>query len=80
MKFAKSGKGGKRHSHEVANTTDIENDLIGTLIEEAAAEESDHRMKVLLVLGRSVNDRGGQCVVYVVPDIAEPVTGCRTLP
>src|SRR5215469_12432070 len=59
MEFAKSGKCGKRNGHEVANTADIENNLIGTLIEEAAAEQSDHRMKVLLVLGRSVNDRGG---------------------
>src|SRR5215468_12102377 len=48
MEFAKSGKCGKRNGHEVANTADIENDLIGTLIEEAAAEQSDHRMKVLL--------------------------------
>jgi hypothetical protein len=48
MEFAKSGKCGKRNGHEVANTADIENDLIGTLIEKAAAQQSDHRMKVLL--------------------------------
>jgi hypothetical protein len=47
MEFAKSGECGKRNGHEVANTADIENDLIGTLIEKAAAEQSDHRMKVL---------------------------------
>jgi hypothetical protein len=48
VKFTEGGKGGKRNGDEIANTGDIENDLIGTFFEEAATEESDHRMKVLL--------------------------------
>jgi PAS domain S-box-containing protein len=47
MELAKRGKGGKRYGDEIADAANIENDLIGTLFEQAAAEESDHRKEVL---------------------------------
>jgi hypothetical protein len=48
VQFAKRGKRGKRDGDEIPNAANIDNDLIRTFIEEAATEESDHRLKVLL--------------------------------
>ena len=56
VEFAESGKGGKWNGDEVADASDIEDDLIGTFFEEAAAEESDHRLPVLLVRLGGVNE------------------------
>jgi len=47
VKLTHGGEGGERDGDEIADAADIEDDLIGALFEEAAAEESDHRMKVL---------------------------------
>jgi len=57
VEFTEGGKGGKRNGDEIANTGDIENDLIGTFFEQAAAEESDHRMKYCCV-GRKCQREG----------------------
>src|SRR5882762_6126915 len=46
-KIAHGGKRGKRHGNQVAHAANIENDLIGSFFKQAAAKESDHRMKVL---------------------------------
>jgi hypothetical protein len=51
VEIAKGGKRGKWHGNQVADASDVENDLVGPFFEQAAAEESDHRIKVLL-LGR----------------------------
>jgi len=48
VEFAKSGEGGKRHGDEIADAADVEDNLIGPLFEEAAAQESNHRNRVLL--------------------------------
>jgi hypothetical protein len=45
VKFAESGECGKWNSNQISDATDIENDLIGTFFEEAAAEKSDHEEK-----------------------------------
>jgi hypothetical protein len=47
VEFAESGEGRERDGNEIADPPNIEDDLIGTFFEEAAAEESDHRMPVL---------------------------------
>ena len=46
-KITHGGKRGKRHCNQVADSADVENDLIGSFFEQAAAKESYHRMKVL---------------------------------
>ena len=56
VEFAESGEGGERNGDEIADTANIEDNLIGTFFEEAAAEESDHRMKVLPVRLGGVNE------------------------
>jgi hypothetical protein len=61
VEFAKRGEGGKRNRDEIANAANIEDDLIGSFFEETAAEESDHRRKVLppsVRLSTRVRDRG----------------------
>jgi hypothetical protein len=62
VKFAERGEGGERDRNEIADAADIENDLIGTFFEEAAAEKSDHRKKVLLCWLRvsTRTDSGGK--------------------
>jgi hypothetical protein len=47
VEFTESRKCGKRDGNKVADTTDVEDDLIRTFFEEAAAEKSNHRRKVL---------------------------------
>lgn len=47
VEFAESSEGRERDGDEIADATNIEDDLIGAFLEEAAAEESDHRMPVL---------------------------------
>ena len=49
---------GKRDRDEIADAGNIEDDLIGAFLEEAAAEESDHRESVLLVARGGVNAIG----------------------
>lgn len=49
VKFAKRRESGERNGDEIADTANIEYHLVGTFFEKTAAEESDHRMKVLLV-------------------------------
>ena len=48
VEFAESGESGKRHGNEIADAADIQDDLIGPLFQEAAAQESNHRSRVLL--------------------------------
>ena len=57
VEFTKRRESGKRDGNEIANATDVEDDLIGAFFEEAAAEESDHRMKVLPGERSGVNAR-----------------------
>jgi hypothetical protein len=38
VEFAKCGEGGKRHGNEIADTSDVEDNLIGPLFQEAAAQ------------------------------------------
>jgi hypothetical protein len=64
VEFTEGGKGGKRNGNEIANAGDIENNLIGTFFEEAAAEESDHRMKVLLCWEEVSTDGSGGVVGF----------------
>jgi len=47
VEFAKSSEGGKRHGNEIADAADVEDNLIGPLFQEAAAQESNHRSRVL---------------------------------
>src|SRR5260370_33570414 len=54
VEIAKCGKRGERHSNQIADAADIENDLIGPFFEQTAAEESDHRLKVLPLGGGGV--------------------------
>ena len=40
--------GGQRDGYQIADATNIENDLIGPFFQQASAEESNHRLPVLL--------------------------------
>jgi hypothetical protein len=42
VEIRESSKRGKWNGDQVADSADIENDLIGSFLEQAAAEESDH--------------------------------------
>jgi hypothetical protein len=59
MQIGKSGKGGEGDGDKIADTADVEDYLVGTFIEEAAAEESNHRWPVLPGEGGSVNEGEG---------------------
>jgi hypothetical protein len=48
VEFSEGGESGEWNGNEVADTSDVENHLVGTFFEEATAEKSDHRLKVLL--------------------------------
>ncbi len=63
--IAKCGKRGERHSNQIADAADIENDLIGPFFEQTAAEESDHRFKVL-PLGRGGVNAGKAYALFRV--------------
>src|SRR5258708_38123901 len=63
--IAKCGKRGERHGNQIADAADIENDLIGPFFEQTAAEESDHRLKVL-PLGRGGVSAGKACALFRV--------------
>src|SRR6267378_3751883 len=65
VEIAKCGKRGERHSNQIADAADIENDLIGPFFEQTAAEESDHRLKVL-PLGRGGVNAGKACALFRV--------------
>ena len=49
--------GGQRHGDEITNAADIQNDLVWAFFEEAAAEESNHRLPVLPPTVAAVNER-----------------------
>jgi len=48
VEFAESGESGEGHGDEIADAANVQNDLIGPLFQEAAAQESNHRSRVLL--------------------------------
>jgi len=47
VEFAECSESGKGHGNEIADAADIHDDLIGPLFQEAAAQESNHRSRVL---------------------------------
>ena len=57
VQIAESGESGKRDGDEIADAADIEDYLVRAFIEEAAAEESNHRWPVLPEEGGGVNAR-----------------------
>src|SRR2546430_4468688 len=61
VKITHGGKRGKWHGNQVAHAANIENDLIGSFFEQAAAKESDHRMKVLPLRSGGVNAGKKRC-------------------
>src|SRR5258707_10297641 len=65
VEIAKRGKRGERHSNQIADAADIENDLIGPFFEQTAAEKSDHRLKVL-PLGRGGVNAGKVSALFRV--------------
>src|ERR1700746_1705871 len=68
--IGESSKRGKRHGNQVADSADVENNLIGSFFEQAAAEESDHRMKVLPLRRDGVNaGRGGGLIRRMRPGL-----------
>jgi hypothetical protein len=57
VEIAECGKCRKRDCDQIADAADVENNLIGSFFEQAAAEESDHRMQVLPCGRGGVNAR-----------------------
>ena len=47
VKFAERGESGERNGDQIADAADIEDDLVGPFFQQAAAQESNHRKKVL---------------------------------
>src|SRR5258708_13228854 len=66
VEIAKRGKRGERHSNQIADAADIENDLIGPFFEQTAAEKSDHRLKVLPLGRGGVNSGKGSALFRVM--------------
>jgi hypothetical protein len=52
VEIAKRGESGERHGNQIPDTSHIEDDLVWPFFEQAPAQESDHRVRVL-PLGRA---------------------------
>src|SRR6202030_2053284 len=74
VEITEGGERGEGYGDEIADAADIENDLIGPFFEQASAEESDHRMKVLPLGRGGVNARWARALFRVArTDFVEQV-------